>query len=140
MSVFSPSIPPTFNEEESDGPNPTAMMMNKFLETRTVLIFGGVDQKMAERVTTQILYLDHVSHDPIRLMINSPGGHVESGDTLPRSSVSACPIPVFLSISHPVALAARLPILPSRLKKSSKCANGLPIKLPKQPDSHWNAS
>jgi len=82
MSVFSPSIAPTFNEEESDGPNPTAMMMNKFLETRTVLIFGGVDQKMAERVTTQILYLDHVSHDPIRLMINSPGGHVESGDTL----------------------------------------------------------
>ncbi len=82
MSIFSPSIPPTFNEEESDGPNPTAMMMNKFLETRTVLIFGGVDQKMAERVTTQILYLDHVSHDPIRLMINSPGGHVESGDTL----------------------------------------------------------
>jgi ATP-dependent Clp protease protease subunit len=82
MSVFSPSIAPTFNEEESDGPNPTAMMMNKFLETRTVLIFGGVDQKMAERVATQILYLDHVSHDPIRLMINSPGGHVESGDTL----------------------------------------------------------
>ncbi|MEJ6595875.1 ATP-dependent Clp protease proteolytic subunit [Parasphingorhabdus sp.] len=82
MSVFSPSIAPNFNEEESDGPNPTAMMMNKFLETRTVLIFGGVDQRLSERVATQILYLDHVSHDPIRLMINSPGGHVESGDTL----------------------------------------------------------
>lgn len=82
MSTFSPSITPFHSEEESDGPNPMAMMMNKFLETRTVLIFGGVDQKLAERVTTQMLYLDHVSHDPIRLMINSPGGHVESGDTI----------------------------------------------------------
>ena len=81
MSTFSPSIP-SFSEEESDGPNPMAMMMNKFLETRTVLIFGGVDQKLAERVTAQILYLDHLSHDPIRVMINSPGGHVESGDTI----------------------------------------------------------
>jgi ATP-dependent Clp endopeptidase proteolytic subunit ClpP len=82
MSAFSPSITPFSSEEENDGPNPMAMMMNKFLETRTVLIFGGVDQKLAERVTTQILYLDHVSNDPIRLMINSPGGHVESGDTI----------------------------------------------------------
>ncbi len=82
MSIFSPSIPPSYSEEESEGPNPMAMMMNKFLETRTVLIFGGVDQKLAERVTAQILYLDHLSQDPIRLMINSPGGHVESGDTI----------------------------------------------------------
>lgn len=81
MSTFSPSIA-SFSEEESEGPNPMAMMMNKFLETRTVLIFGGVDHKLTERVTAQILYLDHLSHDPIRLMINSPGGHVESGDTI----------------------------------------------------------
>ncbi len=82
MSIFSPSIPPSCSEEESEGPNPMAMMMNKFLETRTVLIFGGVDHKLTERVTAQMLYLDHKSHDPIRLMINSPGGHVESGDTI----------------------------------------------------------
>jgi ATP-dependent Clp protease protease subunit len=57
-------------------------MMAKFLEARTVMIFGGVDQKLAERVSAQLLYLDHLSNDPIRLMINSPGGHVESGDTI----------------------------------------------------------
>ncbi|MEO9600816.1 ATP-dependent Clp protease proteolytic subunit [Parasphingorhabdus sp.] len=82
MPQFSPSIAPFYNEEDNDSPNPMAMMMNKFLETRTILIFGGVDQKLAERVTAQILYLDHMSNDPIRLMINSPGGHVESGDTI----------------------------------------------------------
>lgn len=82
MSIFSPSIEQSYNEEESEIANPMALMMNKFLDTRTVLIFGGVDQKLAERVSAQMLYLDHVSNEPIRLLINSPGGHVESGDTI----------------------------------------------------------
>ncbi len=66
--------------ESSKGSN--AAIMAKFLEARTVLLFGGVDQKLSERVATQLLYLDHISHDPIKLIINSPGGHVESGDTI----------------------------------------------------------
>ncbi len=57
-------------------------MASKFLEARTVLIFGGINQKLAERVSAQLLYLDHVNHDPIKIIINSPGGHVESGDTI----------------------------------------------------------
>ncbi len=71
-------------ETDVDRPNPvgTPALMAKFLEARTVLIFGGIDQKLAERVCTQLLYLDHISHEPIKLMINSPGGHVESGDTI----------------------------------------------------------
>lgn len=82
MSQYSPSIGDFHSAEEDESAGPMAAMMSKFLETRTVLIFGGVDQKLAERVTAQILYLDHLSNDPIRLMINSPGGHVESGDTI----------------------------------------------------------
>ncbi len=71
-------------EEPVDRPNPvgTPALMAKFLEARTVLIFGGIDQKLAERVATQLLYLDFLSNDPIKIMVNSPGGHVESGDTI----------------------------------------------------------
>jgi len=69
-------------EKDKDISNAGAAMMNKFLDARTVLIFGGVDQKMAERISMQLLYLDHVSHEPIRVIVNSPGGHVESGDTI----------------------------------------------------------
>ncbi len=69
-------------EGETKGAPIAGAMMSKFLEARTVLIFGGIDQKLAERVSAQLLYLDHVSHDPIKLIINSPGGHVESGDTI----------------------------------------------------------
>jgi ATP-dependent Clp protease, protease subunit len=73
------------NEDEEQGDNTagaSAAMMMKFLDARTVLIFGGIDQKLAERVSAQLLYLDHLNHDRIKLIINSPGGHVESGDTI----------------------------------------------------------
>jgi ATP-dependent Clp protease, protease subunit len=70
------------DEEEEGKSSPNGMMMAKFLETRTVLIFGGIDQKLAQTVSTQLLYLDHINHDPIKIFINSPGGHVESGDTI----------------------------------------------------------
>jgi len=33
-------------------------------------------------VTAQLLALAHVSDDPIRVVLNSQGGHVESGDTI----------------------------------------------------------
>ena len=37
---------------------------------------------LAERVSGQLLALAHESPSPIRVLINSPGGHVESGDTI----------------------------------------------------------
>jgi ATP-dependent Clp protease protease subunit len=51
-------------------------------KARTVLIFGEVDMKLAERVTAQLLAMASESDADIRVVINSPGGHVESGDTI----------------------------------------------------------
>ena len=51
-------------------------------KSRTVLIFGEVDMKMAERVSGQLLALAAEGDGEIRVMVNSPGGHVESGDTI----------------------------------------------------------
>jgi ATP-dependent Clp protease, protease subunit len=86
MTVWNPTALNPRNDEDDEGEGKGAAlsgaMMSKFLEARTVLIFGGIDQKLAERVSAQLLYLDHISHDPIKLIINSPGGHVESGDTI----------------------------------------------------------
>lgn len=79
------SLDPIRADDEEEGTEDKGMraaMMSKFLEARTVMLFGGVDQKLAERVSMQLLYLDHLSHDPIKLIVNSPGGHVESGDTI----------------------------------------------------------
>ena len=70
------------NEEEDDRPGSSGILMSKFLDARTVLIFGSIDQKLAQIVSAQLLYLDHLNHDPIKIFVNSPGGHVESGDTI----------------------------------------------------------
>jgi ATP-dependent Clp protease, protease subunit len=76
-----PIFPTTLQGEDEGAALPGAMLA-KFLEARTLMIFGGIDQKLAERVSAQLLYLDHISNDPIKIFVNSPGGHVESGDTI----------------------------------------------------------
>jgi ATP-dependent Clp protease protease subunit len=64
-------------------PPPGARLASAHLfAARTVLVFGEVTTELAESVSSQLLALSTLSHDPIRLVINSPGGHVESGDTI----------------------------------------------------------
>jgi ATP-dependent Clp protease protease subunit len=60
-------------------PSPVQQALYK---SRTVLIFGDVDMKMAERVSAQLLALTAEGEGDIRVIVNSPGGHVESGDTI----------------------------------------------------------
>jgi ATP-dependent Clp protease protease subunit len=72
------------NDEKEDkkAPEPQSSEIAKALfKSRTVLIFGEVDMKMAERVSAQLLAYAESEGD-IRVIVNSPGGHVESGDTI----------------------------------------------------------
>ncbi len=69
-------------EEEKHAEKPSLNLQEKFLETRTILIFGEINQKIAETVTQQLLMLSTMSDDDIKIIINSQGGHVESGDTI----------------------------------------------------------
>ena len=69
-------------DEKTKAPDPQSSEISKALfKSRTVLIFGEVDMKMAERVTAQLLAYAESDGD-IRVIVNSPGGHVESGDTI----------------------------------------------------------
>jgi len=54
-------------------------VLSKLLKSRTVLIGGSVDDELAEQVIAQLLVLDAESHDPIKVIVSSPGGHVDSG-------------------------------------------------------------
>ena len=49
------------------------------LEDRTIFLWGMVSDKTARHVVDRLLYLDSISHDEIKLYINSPGGYVTSG-------------------------------------------------------------
>ena len=56
--------------------------MEKLLKSRTIIISGEINQALAEKVCAQLLILEEMSSDPIKIFINSQGGHVESGDTI----------------------------------------------------------
>ncbi len=54
----------------------------RLLRQRKVLVFGAINDKVARDVTGRLLALAGEGSDPIDLYVNSPGGHVESGDTI----------------------------------------------------------
>lgn len=57
-------------------------LMQRMLETRTILLFGEINQKVAKEVTQNLMLLAAENDNPIKIFINSQGGHVESGDTI----------------------------------------------------------
>lgn len=81
--MYTHSHPAQLKAEEKD--KPTALsetVANALFTSRTVLYFGAMDDKVSEKLTAQLWALASISDDPIKLIINSPGGHVESGDTI----------------------------------------------------------
>ncbi len=65
-----------------DMPMTAGPVQNALFKSRTVLIFGEIDMRLAERVSAQLLALSGESDEDIKVFVNSPGGHVESGDTV----------------------------------------------------------
>ena len=61
---------------------PNAFLEEALFKARTILLTGGIDDALARRVCERLLALSAASHDPILLVISSPGGHVESGDMI----------------------------------------------------------
>ena len=61
---------------------PANMIDANLFKSRTVLLFGEINDKVARAITAQLIALSSDSDKPIRMFINSPGGHVESGDTI----------------------------------------------------------
>jgi ATP-dependent Clp protease protease subunit len=55
---------------------------NTLLKHRTVTIFGEINKEVAQRTAEKLLALSFEGDAPITIFIGSPGGHVESGDTI----------------------------------------------------------
>lgn len=54
----------------------------RLLKTRTIMIYGGINQAMARSVTEKLVVLSEESDEDIHIYLNSQGGHVEAGDTI----------------------------------------------------------
>lgn len=63
-------------EHKTEGPDP---LLAKMLKTRTILLSGEIDKTLAERTVRQLLLLEDMSDEPIRIFIDSPGGDADAG-------------------------------------------------------------
>jgi ATP-dependent Clp protease protease subunit len=75
------------DEDDDDKEKKTEAPMGKDIESnlfksRSIFIYGGITQELAQRVCTQLVAMAAASDDDIRIFVNSPGGHVESGDSI----------------------------------------------------------
>lgn len=70
------------NQEEKSEKETSSLILEKLLQSRSIIISGEINQALADKVSTQLLILQEMSNEPIKLFINSQGGHVEAGDTI----------------------------------------------------------
>ena len=51
-------------------------------KSRSIFIYGPINMELAQKVCSQLVALAAASDEDIRIYVNSPGGHVESGDSI----------------------------------------------------------
>lgn len=70
------------DKKENETGNATQLMQQKLLDSRSIIISGEINQALTEKVVTQLLLLQGISDAPIKIYLNSQGGHVEAADTI----------------------------------------------------------
>lgn len=70
------------SDNESASPSRNSLIDEKLFRSRSLTIFGEINDSVARTVTEKLLALAADSDDPVTLYVSSPGGHVESGDVI----------------------------------------------------------
>ena len=70
------------DEEVAEAAKQFHFLENTLLKHRTLTIFGEINKDVAQRTAEKLLMLAYESDAPITVFIGSPGGHVDSGDTI----------------------------------------------------------
>jgi ATP-dependent Clp protease protease subunit len=75
-----PDESPEKDQKSVEGP--VNELESRLFKGRKVMVFGQINDKLARDVVARILALADESSKPIHVYVNSPGGHVESGDSI----------------------------------------------------------
>ena len=67
------------NNKEQDKQEDQPPMGKEFLKTRTILLSGEINKPLAARVIRQVLLLEQLEDEPIKVFIDSPGGDADAG-------------------------------------------------------------
>ncbi|MDR0502250.1 MAG: ATP-dependent Clp protease proteolytic subunit [Treponema sp.] len=67
------------DDEQENKTSPLDPLAGRMLKTRTVLISGEINKELAEKTIRQLLLMEDMSVEPIRIFIDSPGGDADAG-------------------------------------------------------------
>src|SRR4051812_46368979 len=71
------------NEEKPEAPERVVTIADRLaFKSRFVMLFGEINHAVARVTCTRLIALAEESDGPITVLISSPGGHVESGDSI----------------------------------------------------------
>ena len=73
---------PEPEEKKPAAAAPVNELEARLFKGRKVMVFGEINDKVARDVVARILTLAEESTKPIDVFVSSPGGHVESGDSI----------------------------------------------------------
>ncbi len=66
-------------EEKEDKTHTPDPLLDKMLKTRTIILSGEINKDLSEKTIRQMLLMEDMSDDPIRIFIDSPGGDAYAG-------------------------------------------------------------
>ena len=103
-----------FEEEECQKKHENKLEDNSisstFLKTRQILLTGGIDKDLSEKIIRQLLIMEAENDSPIYLYIDSPGGDADAGFAI-FDMVRFVKAPVYIIGMGLVASAAALVLL-----------------------------
>jgi ATP-dependent Clp protease protease subunit len=67
------------NHEKEDKISLADPFAGKMLKTRTILLSGEINKELAEKTIRQLLLMEDMNGEPIRIFIDSPGGDADAG-------------------------------------------------------------
>jgi len=76
---------PFYNDDEEDENTEKTNSLSidplagRMLKTRTILLSGEINKELSEKTIRQLLLLEDMSNEPIRIFIDSPGGDADAG-------------------------------------------------------------
>ena len=87
MSVKTNPVLEMLMNDENDDDKVKELPLGKETEanlfkSRSIFIYGPINQELAQKVCSQLVAMAAASDEDIRIYVNSPGGHVESGDSI----------------------------------------------------------
>ncbi|TFG64019.1 MAG: ATP-dependent Clp protease proteolytic subunit [Spirochaetales bacterium] len=66
-------------EKEGKSGQDGDQFLQKFLKTRTILLTGEINKTLGEKIIRQLLLLEDMNDEPIKVFIDSPGGDADAG-------------------------------------------------------------